>query len=320
MIEYFIYFSVFLAAILLFEATVNAFATRRARNRSVNRRLATLQNLPEHGIALPVLLAERGVFDEDAGTALLAWLRKLWTQSGLTITPVRLVALTTGAAVVITTAISIFLPFLAKIYVIIPMFIVLTLGLPVVVLRRLKNGRIRRFTAQLPDALDVIVRSLKAGHPVSTSISLVGREMPDPIGTEFGIVSDEMTFGLDVESAMANLFERVGADELRLLVTTISIQRSTGGNLAEVLQNLGSVIRERLHMKARIRAISAEGRLTAWVMVFFPFIMYFLINWMAPYYYDTFWDSPIAIPVIVGCLVLLAIGDYIVFKLVAFDF
>jgi tight adherence protein B len=317
MIEYSIYFAVFLVAILVFEAVASAYALGRDRNRAINRRLTLLQSVPENSAVLSRLLAERGIDGTSTAVSLWNWLRNLWTLSGLTITPIRFTLLTTGGAAVATAVVSVLF---SNFYLILAVFVGLTAALPFLVLRRLRTQRVRRFTGQLPNALDVIVRSLTAGHPVSSAIGLVAREMPDPMGSEFGIVSDELTFGQDVETAMTNLFERVGADELRLLVTTISIQRSTGGNLAEVLQNLSGVIRERIHMRARIRALSAEGRFTAWIMAFFPFVMYFVISFLSPNYFDTFWNSPFVVPVLVLCSFLLVLGNYVLFKMVNFDF
>ena len=105
--------------------------------------------------------------------------------------------------------------------------------LPLLVLRMLRARRQKKFTAEFPDALDIIVRSLRAGHPVPIAVTMVGREMADPIGTEFGIVSDEITYGADLETAMRNLYGRIGSDDLPLFVTAVAIQGSTGGNLGE---------------------------------------------------------------------------------------
>lgn len=317
MLEYSIYFAVFLSAILLFEAAVAAYTTRRERNRAINRRMAVLQSQPERRAALSLLLNERGVGDEQLSLVSWARIQQLWTRSGLTITPLRLLLLTTAAAAALTVVLSLAV---SNLFVILFLFVSLSLALPILVLYRLKAMRIRRFTHQLPNAIDIIVRSLKAGHPVSASISLVSREMPDPIGSEFGLVSDEITFGQEVENAMANLYVRVGAEDLRLLVTTITIQRSTGGNLAEVLSNLSGVIRERIHMRARIRALSAEGRVTAWIMAFFPFVMYFTIRLLSPHYFDTFWASPFVMPVLLVCSMFLLVGNYVLFRMVNFDF
>ena len=145
--------------------------------------------------------------------------------------------------------------------------------LPLLLLRRARNKRIKKFAGQLPDALDMIVRSLRAGHPTTVAIALVAREMPDPLGTEFGIVSDEITFGLSLEQAVRKLSQRVGFEGLHLLSVSLSIQAKTGGNLTEILSNLSSVLRERQKLRLKIRALSAEGRMSAWIISLFPVVM-----------------------------------------------
>ena len=138
----------------------------------------------------------------------------------------------------------------------------------------LRGRRQKKFGAQFPDALDIIVRSLRAGHPVPIAITMVAREMPDPIGTEFGIVADEITYGADLETAMRNLYFRVGQDDLPLFVTAVAIQGSTGGNLGEILENLSAVIRQRFKMRRKIRALAAEGRASALILSSLPIVMF----------------------------------------------
>ena len=128
----------------------------------------------------------------------------------------------------------------------------------------------KAFGAQLPEAIDVMVRSLRAGHPVPVAIAMVAREMPDPIGSEFGIVADEMTYGTDLETAMRNLYFRVGQEDLPLFVTAVAIQGSTGGNLGEILENLSRVIRQRFKMRRKIRALAAEGQILALILSSLP--------------------------------------------------
>jgi tight adherence protein B len=317
MVEYSIYFAIFVAAILGFEATAGSLGAWRQRNQSINRRLQILQSLPENSSALSILLQERGIDEKDLGQSLSAWLRTLWTQSGMTASANRFVLITTAVAAGLASATT-FIS--ADLYFVLAAFIGLAVAVPIFVLQRKRKQRIRRFTVQLPNALDVIVRSLRAGHPVASAISLVGREMPDPMGTEFGIVSDEVTYGAEMDDALTHLLERAGAEELRLLVTTISVQRSTGGNLAEILQNLSTVIRERIQMRARIHALSAEGRFTAWVMAFFPFVIYFSLRLITPNYFDSFWASPFVVPVLVVSSLMMIVGNYILFRMVNFDF
>ena len=138
----------------------------------------------------------------------------------------------------------------------------------------MRGRRQKKFGAQFPDALDIIVRSLRAGHPVPVAITMVAREMPDPIGTEFGIVADEITYGADLETAMRNLYFRIGQDDLPLFVTAVAIQGSTGGNLGEILENLSGVIRQRFKMRRKIRALASEGRASALILSSLPIAMF----------------------------------------------
>ena len=138
--------------------------------------------------------------------------------------------------------------------------------LPLLILKIMRSRRQKAFGAQFPDALDIIVRSLRSGHPVPVAISMVAREMPDPIGSEFGIVADEITYGADLETGMRNLYFRIGQEDLPLFVTAVAIQSSTGGNLSEILQNLSAVIRQRFKMRRKIRALAAEGRASALIL------------------------------------------------------
>ena len=115
----------------------------------------------------------------------------------------------------------------------------------------------------MPDALDVIVRGLRAGHPFRVALGLVAREMPDPVGSEFGIVADEIMFGLGQSAAIDNLFPRVGQEDLSFFSTAVNIQNQTGGNLAEILSRLSTMLRSRSKLRLKIRALSSEGRLSA---------------------------------------------------------
>ncbi len=202
-------------------------------------------------------------------------LNQLLLQSGLSIGLGRLVLLVLLGMVAMFAAVLFFHGTLTQATI---ATLVGGVALPPLVLRFLRNRRQKKFGAQFPDAIDMIVRSLRAGHPVPIAITMVGKEMPDPIGSEFGIVSDEMTYGSDLETAMRNLYFRVGTDDLPLFVTAVAIQRSTGGNLGEILENLSSVIRDRFKMRRKIRALAAEGRASALILSSLPIGMFAIIQ------------------------------------------
>jgi tight adherence protein B len=154
----------------------------------------------------------------------------------------------------------------------------------------MRKRRQAKFGEQFPEAMDIIVRSLRAGHPVPVAIAMVARELPDPIGTEFGIAADEVTYGADVETAMRNLYFRVGQEDLPLFVTAVSIQGSTGGNLSEILENLSAVIRLRFKMRRKIKALASEGKFSAVFLSGLPVAIFMLLSVIAPSHYGAVWD------------------------------
>ena len=190
--------------------------------------------------------------------------------------------------------------------------------LPFIALRILRGRRRKQFGAQFPDAIDIIVRSLRAGHPVPIAITMVARESPDPVGTEFGLVSDEITYGADLETAMRNLYYRIGQDDLPLFVTAVAIQSSTGGNLGEILQNLSAVIRQRFKMRRKIRALAAEGRASALILSSLPIGIFFIIQFIAPDFYGSVWHQDLPKTVLAMAGTWMGIGNLIMYRLVNF--
>ena len=202
----------------------------------------------------------------------------------------------------------------------IPLFLAACLLIPALVVWRARATRMRKFAEKLPEALDVANRSLAAGHPLPAAIALVAREMPDPIGTEFGLLSDELTYGVTLEDALMNLNDRVGVEDLNLLAISLSVQAGTGGNLVEILQNLSKTLRDRFMLKAKVKSISAEGRITAIFMSIYPFLLYGMIRALAPTYFDPVWDSGYGTIIVTALLVVMAIGNVILYKMVHFEY
>jgi len=145
--------------------------------------------------------------------------------------------------------------------------------LPYLIVRSMANKRMRRFEEQLPEGLELLTRSLRAGHGLGAGFHLVGEEMDDPIGTEFGLVAEEVRFGLDLRDALDNLTRRIDNQDLPYFTTAVLIQRQTGGNLAELLDKLSSLIRERAQFYGKVRALTAQGRgAAAFLACWLPFI------------------------------------------------
>jgi tight adherence protein B len=187
-------------------------------------------------------------------------------------------------------------------------------------LKRRASKKTNLFATQLPEAIDLITRSLKAGHPTAIAISMVSREMADPIGTEFGIVSDEVTYGSDLITALKNLHERVDLPDLSLLISSVSIQSTTGGNLREILEGLSLVIRDRGKMKRKIRAISAEGRMSAIFLTAMPVLLFIALQFLIPDYYGEIWNEILTWKLMAGFGLWLTFGNLIIMKMVSFKF
>lgn len=192
--------------------------------------------------------------------------------------------------------------------------------IPMSVINIIRKQRVEKFSEQLPDALELMMRGLRVGHPLNVTVSNVAQNMPDPVGTEFGIMSDQITYGDDLTTAMADLADRIDQEDMHYLAVSVSIQHGTGGNLAKMLGTLASVIRQRFSMRRRIKALSAEGRISAGVLSLLPFIMYFGTSITAPDYYVGVRDDPLYLPV-ASAIVLLVVGNILVLrKLVTFRF
>jgi len=180
--------------------------------------------------------------------------------------------------------------------------------LPLMVLQIKATRTRKRMQEQFPVALDVFVRGLRAGHPIAAALELLTVEMPDPIGSQFGIVVDEVTYGADLRDALQNMADRWGLADMRMFVVSLAVQNETGGNLAEILENLSTVIRERASMMMKVRALSSEGRMTAIMLTALPifaFVFLFIFN---PAFYLEVADDPAFVPGFLGLITLYVIG------------
>lgn len=166
-------------------------------------------------------------------------------------------------------------------------------GIPVLVVGALAQRRRKRMQQQFPLALDIFVRSLRSGHPVASALELLTQEMEDPIGSEFGLVTDEVAYGADLTEALNDMAERWDLDDIRMFVVSLSIQNETGGNLAEILDNLSKVIRERANLYLKVRALSSEGRMTGWMLTGLPIMTFVLVFMMNPEFYLDVATDPI---------------------------
>jgi tight adherence protein B len=303
------------SAILFAEGIYLLFFSASSYRSRINRRLALMSDQPDREGILVKLRRERGLTSGGDYQLPIVSLSGLVLQSGLTVGFAKLlIFIAIGAVASFGGAMF----FFGDLVYAVGAALFSAIIAPYLFLR-IKRGRRRKaFGAQFPDAIDIIVRSLRAGHPVPIAISMVGRELPDPIGSEFGIATDEITYGADLETAMRNLYFRVGQDDLPLFVTAVAIQGSTGGNLSEILENLSAVIRQRFKMRRKIRALAAEGRASALILSSLPIAIFGVINLVSPDFYSSVWHESITKIALglAGCW--MGIGNFIMYRLVNF--
>jgi tight adherence protein B len=286
------------------------------QKRSVNRRLTLTDKLANPTVVLEALRRERGlVHIAHSASPLVNRINLFLIQTGVRIDP--------GLFIIVLLVLTgLFFALLGRQldYDIIALLIAFALAgtMMGLWLWRARRRRIARFAEQLPDALDVIVRGVRVGHPLSTALTLVAKEMPDPIGTEFGMTSDEISFGLDVRRAIENLYRRVGQEDLLFFVVAINVQSQTGGNIGEVVARLSHLIRQRFKVRAKIRSLSAEGRLSGIFMSLIPFILFGLVSLFAPNYFGIARGHPATIPVLIFGLSVLALGNITIYRMVNF--
>lgn len=189
-------------------------------------------------------------------------------------------------------------------------------ALPVLRLSWQRRKRLGKIEQQLPEALDMMTRALRAGHAFNAALKMAGEELPEPIAMELRAVHEEMNFGVSFQQALAHLVERVPLTDLRYFTVAVLIQRDSGGNLTEILSNLSRLLRERAKLLARVRVLSAEGRLSAWILSLMPFGMAGLLAVFNPTFISPLWTDPIGIGIVQGLLVMMAVGVLVMRRIV----
>lgn len=272
---------IFAAAFSACQAAWGLFSAGRTR-RAVNQRLVMAQK----GLALGDLIVElrkqRGLTADGAGRFAWSWLADLIIRSGARYDPKRWAMMVAGLALGVV-AVAVFFTHN------VPIALAAGFGAgllgPVMYLKFLASKRAKALSRQLPEALDVIVRSLEAGHPVPTAISLVGAEMADPIGSEFGMAADEIAYGAQMSQAVANMAARCRHADVDLFAATIRLQDRSGGNLTGLLKMNAHAVRERQKLRMKIQAASSEGRASAMILTSAPFCVLILLQVTNPHFY-----------------------------------
>jgi tight adherence protein B len=308
---------IFGAVALAVEVVIAWLASQRAEGKAINLRLQMIARGQSHGETMNLLRRAQSSIPAGLPPLLQGWARKLerlLIQAQVTVSTGRLMLLLMlaplalfFAILLLMTATEIGVSF-GRILVSATFAGALGTALPIMLLKVKATRMRKKIQDQFPVALDVFVRGLRAGHPVAAALDLLTVEMPDPIGSEFGLVVDEVTYGAELRDALQNMAERWDLDDIRMFVVSLSVQSETGGNLAEILENLSKVIRERQSMFLKVRALSSEGRMTAMILTILPigtFVVLFILN---PKFFLEVADDPAFIPGYIVLFVLYLIG------------
>ncbi len=298
----------FIGVIMIIEGLyLVVFGKHIKLNSRVNRRLALLEQGKDHEEVLNTLRKEREQHAKSKKVPLFSILGNKAEQANIAFSPKALVMIMVAISAVsfviifIMTGMS---PLVAAL-----ISVAMGVGGVFMWLNNKAKARLELFQEQLPDAIELIVRSLRVGHPFTSAINVVAQEMSDPIGTEFGILSDESTYGRDLVAALEDLADRIDVQDLRFLTVAVGIQAQSGGNLAEVLDGLGKVIRSRFRLFRRVKAITSEAKFSGYFLSAFPVAALMAILAIKPDYYDAVMETSAFIPacIIVAFMMLLNI-------------
>jgi tight adherence protein B len=202
-----------------------------------------------------------------------------------------------------------------------PLFLLIIIAiaagaLPLIFIFSAKSKRMTVIENQLPDALDLMGRAMRAGHAFPSALRMVGNEMPEPIASEFRTVFEEINYGISTQEALTNLGKRVPSTDLSYFVIAVLIQHETGGNLSELLGNISTIIRERLKLMGTIRVLSAEGKLSAWILTLLPFVLGVTLQTVNPGFLNVLWTDPIGIKMSIIALCMMVLGIFAMSRII----
>ncbi len=320
------YSVVFLGTILLVQGVFAVLTERNNAQTRVNKRMKLLAEGASNEQVLSSLRRDgpkaSSIF---APPSIVDYLEVRLTQAGMRMPVSQLIVLMISA----TLLIGLVFPLLGGItgrlhspaaFLLLVIFaLVLGIVMPLVFLSRKAAARIAKFEAQFPVALDIFVRGLRAGHPVTSALDLLVTEVPDPIGSEFGIVIAEMNYGYDLRGALANLARRVRTQDVQMFVVSVAVQAEIGGSLADILDGLSRVIRERASMVMKVRALAGEGKMTGILLSVLPVATFCFVFATQPKFYLDVVDDPIFLPSVMGVGIWYSIGIVIMRRLIKLE-
>ncbi len=298
-IEPLIYGLIFFGVLVLVEGLyLTVFGRSISLNNRVNRRLEMLGKGAHREEVMETLRKEMQQHMNSRSIPLYSLLAHRAQKAAIAFTPVQLIMIMGGVSVISFLGLTIGTATET------PMRALLSVGMGVGGVYFWVNSkakkRIGMIEEQLPDAVELMVRSLRVGHPFSSAIQIVAKEVADPLATEFGIIADEAAYGRDIGDALKDMAERLDLQDLRFLSVAVTIQQQSGGNLAEILAGLSRVIRARFRLFRRVKAITAEAKWSGKFLSAFPIVALIMINLLDPNYYDNVLDHPWFIPACIG--------------------
>ena len=321
------YVLAFAASVLGVQAAATAVLSARTRRQRVNRRLTMLESgMSAKEVYESLIRHSAGGGFGAVGNRLAQRISLYLGQAGLTISPLRLLVYdlvaSLGLWLLASFLFGAFAPTAAmadRVTMALAALTLVTLGLWFWISRAHARRR-KLLEEQLPLALDIITRAIRAGHPVVSAVQLVTQEMGDPIGTEFGLIVDETTYGFEFREALANFARRTGSQDAHFFAVSVGIQTETGGNLAEILGNLSTVIRSRITLGKRVQALASEGRMSGIVLSILPIFLIAFVALTQPTFYTSKFDDPIFWPIVIVIGILYGIGQVMMNRIVNFKY
>ena len=293
-----IYALIFIGVLVLVEGLyLVAFGKSISMNSRVNRRLEMLNKGGRREEVLEKLRKEMRQHMSAKSIPLYSLLANKAQKAAIAFTPKQLIAVMAGLSIVAFIGLSVGTE--TEVPIRIAMSIAIGIGAVYFWISTKANKRMSMIEEQLPDAVELMVRSLKVGHPFASAIQIVAKEVKDPLGTEFGVIADESAYGKDVGEALKEMAERLDMQDMRFLAVAVTIQQQSGGNLAEILAGLAQVIRARFRLFRRVKAITAEAQWSGKFLSAFPVMALLVINLGDPHYYDEVRETTMFIP---GCI------------------
>jgi tight adherence protein B len=305
-----IYGLIFIGVLVLVEGLyLVAFGKSISMNSRVNRRLEMLNKGGGRAEVLDQLRKEMRQHMNAKSIPLYSLLANKAQKAAIAFTPKQLMGVMAGLSVVAFVGLSVGTE--TEVPIRIAMSIGIGIGAVYFWVSSKANKRMSMIEEQLPDAVELMVRSLKVGHPFASAVQIVAKEVKDPLGTEFGVIADETAYGKDVGEALKEMAERLDMQDMRFLAVAVTIQQQSGGNLAEILAGLAQVIRARFRLFRRVKAITAEAKWSGKFLSAFPLMALVVINLGDPHYYDEVRETSMFIPACIAVGLFLSVNLFV---------